>query len=68
MHRIIVLLAILALAACTPPPDGPPPRQHGTCTHYQTGLQMQEGVPNCDFRSQHVLINGLPPANPGNKS
>ncbi len=68
MHRITVLLAALGLGACTAGPDGPPPPQHGTCNHYQSGLQMQENVPNCDFRSEHTLINGLQPANPGNKS
>lgn len=65
-HRLLLLP--LALAACTPPPDGPPPPIAGTCTHYQSALQQRENVPNCEFRSQHTLINGLQPATPGNKS
>ena len=64
MKKIIL---ILALAGCAQPPD--PPQTHvGTCTHFQNATRELENVPNCDLRSQHTLINGLQPANPGNKS
>ena len=62
------LLPLFALAACAAPPDEPPPPIHGTCNHFQSALQQRENVPNCEFRSQHTLINGLQPAYPGNKS
>ena len=66
--RRLALLAPLVVVACAAPPDGPPPPIAGTCTHFQTALQQRENVPNCEFRSQHTLLNGLQPASPGNKS
>lgn len=69
MRRITVLLAVLAgTAACTPPSDDPPQSHVGTCTHYQNATRQLENVPNCELRSRDTLINGLQPANPGNKS
>ena len=68
MRRIIVLLGLLATAACTPPSNDPPQSHVGTCTHYQNATRELEDVPNCELRSRNTLINGLQPANPGNKS
>ena len=65
MRRFLLLLA---LAGCTPPPDGPPQPHVGTCNHYQNATRELENVPNCELRTQHTLINGLRPAYPGNKS
>ncbi len=68
MRRIIILLGLLAIAACTPPSTDPPQSHVGTCTHYQNATREMEDVPNCELRSRNTLINGLQPASPGNKS
>jgi outer membrane biogenesis lipoprotein LolB len=62
------ILALLLLAGCTAPADDPPQTHVGTCTHYQDATRRLEDVPNCELRTRHVLINGLQPASPGNKS
>lgn len=68
MPRIIVLLGLFAVAACTPPTDEPPQSHVGTCTHFQNATRELENVPNCELRSRDTLINGLQPASPANKS
>lgn len=68
MHPLRVLL-LTPLAACAAPGPPEPPQTHvGTCTHYQSDLRRLEDVPNCELRTRDTLINGLPPASPGNKS
>jgi hypothetical protein len=59
-----ILLAAFLTAACAPVP------QYGTghCVHYENSTRAQEDVPNCLLRNRNTLINGLQPANPGNKS
>ena len=67
---LLVLAGGLAVAGCAagPDPDDPPQSHVGTCTHFQSSLRELENVPNCDMRTQRTMINGLPPASPGNKS
>ncbi len=70
MPKILGMSMLLAAASCAPGPDpNDPPQSHvGTCTHFQNDVRQVENVPNCEMRTQHTMINGLQPVNPGNKS
>ena len=47
---------LLATAGCAPSKSDP------ACLHYGSSRRATEGAPECDFRSTHTLINGLPAA------
>ena len=66
--RAMILVLPFATAACADPPREAIQTHTGTCTHFQNGLRQIEDVPNCELRTTNTLINGLQPANPGNKS
>ena len=69
-NRLFGVTGVLMLAACAqgPDPDDPPQTHVGTCSHFQSATRHLEDVPNCEMRTRHTMINGLQPANPGNKS
>ena len=56
------LIAVGVVAGCAP--EHPDPH----CLHYGSARRAEEGVPECDFRGPHTLINGLPAAHDWNAS
>ena len=57
MFRLVgPALAMVALGGCAYSKPDP------ACLHYGSSRRALEGTPECDFRSAHTLINGLPAA------
>ncbi len=54
--QLSLLALMIALGGCTPS------KPNLACVRYGSSRRALEGAPECDFRSAHTLINGLPAA------